>query len=66
MAAAIILATGASGECASANVHVDVQVDTDQPKNKKSKSNKGKNLKIENREIDPEIIRRARLEDDEY
>jgi len=44
----------------------DVQVDTDQPKNKKSKSNKGKNLKIENREIDPEIIRRARLEDDEY
>ena len=29
VAAAIILATGASGECASANVHVDVQVDTE-------------------------------------
>ncbi|MBR0101880.1 MAG: hypothetical protein IJQ01_00100 [Selenomonadaceae bacterium] len=29
MAAAIILATSASGECASANVHVDVQVDTE-------------------------------------
>ena len=29
VAAAIILATGASGECASASVHVDVQVDTE-------------------------------------
>ena len=29
VAAAIILSTGASGECASASVHVDVQVDTE-------------------------------------
>ena len=42
------------------------------PKQKKTKSNKKiskklpKTFKIEKREIDPEIIRRARLEDDEY
>lgn len=33
---------------------------------KKVSNKKNKNLKIEKREIDPEIIRRARLEDDEY
>ena len=40
-------------------------------KEQKSKSSKKskksiKTIKIEKREIDPEIIRRARLEDDEY
>ena len=43
----------------------------EQPKNltkkKSTKKNvKAKTFKIEKREIDPEIIRRARLEDDEY
>ena len=33
---------------------------------KKSSKNTQKTFKIEKREIDPEIIRRARLEDDEY
>lgn len=36
------------------------------PVKKRSKSKKSKDFKIEKREIDPEIIRRARLEDDEY
>ena len=33
---------------------------------KKKQNKKNKDFKIEKREIDPEIIRRARLEDDEY
>ena len=36
------------------------------PSKKRSKGKKSKDFKIEKREIDPEIIRRARLEDDEY
>ena len=48
------------------------EVDSIQPKPKKKskkgsvKKVSGKTFKIEKRGIDPEIIRRARLEDDEY
>jgi len=41
-------------------------VEVQKPKKSRKQSKQAKTFKIEKREIDPEIIRRARLEDDEY
>ncbi len=42
------------------------KLSAEKPKKSQSKKQNAKSFKIEKREIDPEIIRRARLEDDEY
>ena len=48
------------------NLYVPSSVEVVEKKKKSSKKASAKTFKIEKRGIDPEIIRRARLEDDEY
>ena len=48
------------------NLYIPSSVEVVEKKKKSSKKASAKTFKIEKRGIDPEIIRRARLEDDEY